>query len=372
MTRPSKPTLTVLYGRADRFSTSYQTTQLVEALRPWFEPRHLRLGGGPGGRWRSQAERLWRNLLLPWLTWPRTDYLLYGNDGLGDLRCWRARRIVYWYDAPWDYAARPPRPRQFIDWLRCRNVIVADHVFAVSQIQVRLARLLRPGREESVRYLPVGVDCCFFDPAKANPDAARQRYRLGESVVIGYLGYLGSWRGRFAGEPLVEIAPLLLARRPVHFLVVGSGPAEERFRQRVAEMGLDKHFTLTGYVEAEWLPHCLAAMDICVDTLEEGFHSEARSETKLKQYMAMGRACVATALGENRVDLEEGKCGVLVEPGTQALLEGIQSLCQDVSRREQLGRAARRRAEALYAWPRLAERLAMGLGRQPTGTTPAA
>jgi glycosyltransferase involved in cell wall biosynthesis len=372
MTRPSKPTLTVLYGRADRFSTSYQTTELVEALRPWFEPRYLRLGAGLGRPWRGQAKRLWRNLLLPSLTQPRTDYLLYGNDGLGDLRCWRARRILYWYDAPWNYAVRRPRPHQFIDWLRCRNVIVADQVFAVSQAQVRLARSLRPAREQSVCYLPVGVDCRFFDPAKASPDAARQRYRLGEGVVIGYLGYLGYWRERFAGEPLVEIAPRLLARQPVHFLVVGSGPAEDLFRQRVAEMGLNDHFTFTGFVEAEWLPHCLAAMDICVDTLEEGFHSEARSETKLKQYMAMGRACVATALGENRVDLEEGKCGVLVKPGAQALLEGIQGLCQDLSRREQLGSAARRRAEAVYAWPRLAERLATGLGLQPTGATPAA
>jgi len=362
---PPKPSLAVLYGRAGQFSTSYQTDRLVEALQPWFVTTSLRLRARPERPWLSRGERLWRNWLKPRFTQPSADYLLYGNDGLADLACWRTRRLLYWYDAPWDYAAQPPRPRQFVDWLRCRNVVAADHVFAVSQAQVALARRLRPGRQDSVTYLPVGVDCRFFDPARADAAAARRRYEVPERTVIGYLGYLGHWRGRFAGEPLVEIAPRLLAQQDAHFLVVGSGPAEPMFRERIAASALRDRFTFTGFVETEWLPHCLAAMDVCVDTLEPGFHSEARSETKLKQYMAMGRACVATAIGENRVDLDDGACGVLVEPGAAALLAGLESLCRDREQRRRLGDAARRRALAIYDWPRLAGRLAGTLGLEP-------
>lgn len=103
-------------------------------------------------------------------------------------------------------------------------------------------------------------------------------------------------------------------------------------------------------------------MDICVDTLEEGIHSEARSETKLKQYMAMGRACVATAIGENCIDLDAGLAGVLVKPGHANLLKGIADLCEQTERRTELGKAARQRAEAIYDWSKLAERMVDALG----------
>ena len=103
-------------------------------------------------------------------------------------------------------------------------------------------------------------------------------------------------------------------------------------------------------------------MDISIDTLEPGFHSEARSETKLKQYMAMGRACVATDIGENRTDMDQGACGVLVPPGNEGLLAGILRVAADPPMRERLGALARRRAESLYHWPKLATRLAQLAG----------
>src|SRR5262249_3170465 len=160
-----------------------------------------------------------------------------------------------------------------------------DYVFAVSQTQVEVARHLRPGKEDSVVYLPVGVDCCTFNPTKADPERVRRDFALPQKTIIGYLGFLGMWGGRFAGQPLVEIAPALLRRHAAPFLIVGSGPALPVFKQYVADLGVEANFTFTGFVPDDVLPSCLAAMDICIDTLDEGFHSLARSETKLKQYM---------------------------------------------------------------------------------------
>src|SRR5207302_8882096 len=136
------------------------------------------------------------------------------------------------------------------------------------------------------------------------------------------------------------------------------GPGLPMWKQRGRELGLAQRFTFTGWVADELVPDCLAAMDICVDTLEPGFHSEARSETKLKQYMAMGRPCVATAIGENRIDLDGGRCGSLAEPGAELLAEAISHLCTNPARRQELGVRARERALALYDWPVLAKKMA--------------
>ena len=352
--------LTVLFGQPDHLSTSFQTTALAHALRSHADVQEIRVTASRQGGWRRTARRFLANYLRPWWSQPRTDYLLYANDGCADLRRWKGQRLLYWYDAAADWSKEPPT--RWIDRLRCRNVVTAEHVFAVSAAQVELARRLRPGREASVHYLPVGVDCSVFDPAKARPERVREKYRLPAGPIVGYLGYIAEWGGHFAGEPLAEVAPRLVADTKAHFLIVGFGPALETFQNRVRELGVAERFTFTGYVPDEWLPDCLAAMDACVDTLEPGFHSEARSETKLKQYMAMGRACVATDIGENRVDMDHGRCGVLVPPGDDGLLAGLRSLCADPDRRAALGALARARASAVYHWPRLAARLAAGAG----------
>jgi glycosyltransferase involved in cell wall biosynthesis len=289
---------------------------------------------------------------------PASEFLLYGNDGVVDLRHWRGTRVLYWYDARVDWRAYRPRLKQFSDRLRYRNVIEAEHVFAVSAKQVEVARALRSGRESSVIYLPVGVDCRVFDPPRAAPERVRIQFGLPSRTTVGYLGYLGSWDGRFAGEVLVEAARQVATRHDLHFLVVGFGPALPTWKHRVRELGLAERFTFTGWVPDELIPDCIAAMDICVDTLEPGFHSEARSETKLKQYMAMGRACVATGIGENRVDLDDGRCGSLAEPGAERLAEAISELCTNAARRQELGMRARERALAVYDWPVLAKQMA--------------
>src|SRR5207249_6410333 len=152
-----KRSVAVLYGQPDHLSTSFQTTELVRALEPWFLPRPLKIESATKSKWGRHINRLTTNYVKPLFKQPEADYVLYGNDGLADLTHWRTKRLLYWYDAPWDWSKQPPSLKQWLHWLRYRNVIVADHVFAVSHAQVDVARRLRPGREDSVTYLPVGV-----------------------------------------------------------------------------------------------------------------------------------------------------------------------------------------------------------------------
>jgi glycosyltransferase involved in cell wall biosynthesis len=353
--------MNVLFGQPEHLSTSYQTEQLMNAARAYFEVRERQFADKNTGWYATQLRRAWTNLLEPFFHQPAADYLFYANDGFADLRRWKGHRVIYWYDTPWDYAAHPPRwPRQWKDWLRCENVRCAETVLAVSDIQVKTARRLRPGREDSVHYLPVGVDCGHYSPAHGQVEKVRELYGIApDAVVIGYLGYLAGMGGRVAGQILIEASPEIARRYPrAHFLIVGYGPAFERFKELVAAAGLTSRYTFTGYIPPARLPSFIASMDICIDTLELGFHSEARSETKLKQYMAMGRACVGTAIGENKVDLDHGKCGCLVEPGFEALTAGIASLIEHPELREEYGRRCRERALAVYDWKVLAQRMA--------------
>jgi glycosyltransferase involved in cell wall biosynthesis len=358
-----KFSLAVVYGQPDRLSTSFQTRCLVGALASRFDVQHHAVPQAEMPLMQKFA-RLGKNALQLRFNPPIADYTLYCNDGFFDLRAARGTKLLYWYDAPADWVSAPPTRWQMVDRIRYTNVVAADFVFAVSRAQFDLACQLRPDSGKRVAYLPVGVNCDDFSPQAADAGLAKRAYGVPKGkLVVGYLGRLGITHERYAGQVLLEAAPAIAAHANVHFLIVGDGPALPAFRQDVRALGLQERFTFTGFVPQDMLANCIAAMDVCVDTLEPGFHSHARSETKLKQYMAMGRACVATDIGENRVDLAEGACGILCEPGSKALSEAVVQLCHNAGQRRWLGDSARARAELCYDWRRLASRFTAALQR---------
>lgn len=353
------PSLTVLYGQPDHRSTSFQTTQLVESLKPWLNPDYYRVQALVKAKWATSFNRFASSYIKPFFYQPSSDYVLYCNDGIADLSVWKkSKKIIYWYDAYSDWSITPPDRKEWVHWLRYKNILNADYIFAVSHLQVEIAKRMRPGREDTVFYMPVGVNCKIFDPEIVDKEEVYERFQIPrDRTVVGYLGYLGIRGSSFAGQPILDIAPDVVKQYNAHFLIVGFGEALPIFREKVSELGLEGNFTFTDYVEDEIVPACVNMMDICIDTLEPGIHSEARSETKLKQYMAMGKACVATAIGENCVDLDQGAAGVLVQPESSDLLRGVLSLCADQDLRLSLGKKARQRAVDLYDWSQLARQM---------------
>lgn len=356
--------MAVLFGQTKEMSTSFQTRNLSRALSPWFDVNLYEIEKSKSQHGNA-LRRAFNNHWQSWIQPPKTDYWLYANDGMIDLRGNKiAKSLIYWYDAPTDWRLTPPAKAScyqngYLHWVRYQNIIHADYVFAVSAVQVDIAKQLRPGREGSVHYLPVGVDCSHFDPERFDTENSRKALGLPiDRIVVGYLGYIGVVNGRYAGQPLVEMAADLLGKYAVHFLVIGFGPGLKLFQQDVQSRRLSSNFTFTGYVPDDSVAPSLAAIDIAIDTLENGFHSLARSETKLKQYMAMGKACVATNLGENIVDMESGRCGLLAGFEKDALLKAVETLCGDSELRKRLGRNARQRASEVYDWKVLARRCA--------------
>ena len=360
--------LTVLYGQPDHRSTSFQTTQLVKSLKPCLNPNYYRVKSFVDCKWATSLNRLLSSYVRPLFHQPTSDYLLYCNDGIADLSQWKkTKKIIYWYDAYSDWSITPPQRKDWVHWLRYKNILNADYVFAVSHLQVEIAKRMRPDRPDTVFYMPVGVHCDIFDPESVETELVYDRFNIPkDKVIVGYLGYLGIRGGSFAGQEILDVAEEVIKQQNTHFLIVGFGEALPIFKDKVAQLGLESSFTFTGYVEDEIVPGCVGVMDICIDTLEPGIHSEARSETKLKQYMAMGKACVATAIGENCVDLDQGNAGVLVAPGPDNLLRGIISLCEDEKLRLSLGKNARQRAVDLYDWSQLAGKMIENLNLAET------
>ena len=173
--------------------------------------------------------------------------------------------------------------------------------------------------------------------------------------TVAYAGHLYAWKG-------VDILLDALALLPgVRALVVGGHDKEPdlaRLRAQSAALGLDSRVTFTGQVPPAAVPERLAGADVLVlPNPASAISTHATSPLKLFEYMAAGRAIVASDLPAIREVLTHGENAVLVPPGdAAALANGIRNLEHAAVTRARLADAARA-AVTEYSWARRAERL---------------
>lgn len=179
------------------------------------------------------------------------------------------------------------------------------------------------------------------------------------AVIVGYVGRLTTL-GMAKGLPALVDAFARLRDPRLHLCVVG-GPADEAraLGARWQSLGLPSgHLHLAGDVPPADVPSWLAAFDVCAMPFPRTPHfSYDASPLKLFEYMAAGRAILATALPSVEEVVHHGSTAWLVEPdNVDALAQGLSTLCNDAALRARLGAAARDEA-AQYTWASRAGRI---------------
>ncbi|HEX6788961.1 MAG TPA: glycosyltransferase family 4 protein, partial [Gaiellaceae bacterium] len=196
-----------------------------------------------------------------------------------------------------------------------------------------------PGR---IVWHPNGVDAERFAP-EHDDGTLRQRYGIPpDATLITFVGTFGAWHG---AEVLARAARRVPAG--VHVLFVGDGARRAAVAELLAGVA---NTTLAGTVPADEIPLHLAASDVLVAPHVPNPDGSPffGSPTKLFEYMAAGRAIVASRL-DQIADVLADDAAVLVPPGDeQALLEAIEMLAAQPARRRELGEHARARALARY------------------------
>jgi glycosyltransferase involved in cell wall biosynthesis len=93
------------------------------------------------------------------------------------------------------------------------------------------------------------------------------------------------------------------------------------------------------------VPDLLAASDVCVlSSQAEGFSNS------ILEYMAAGRAVVATNVGGASEAIVEGETGHLVDSGDdRAMAERLIALLRDPERRRSMGSSGRHRVEQHFS-----------------------
>lgn len=196
------------------------------------------------------------------------------------------------------------------------------------------------------------------------PGQAAARQALGwpaDAFIVGYVGRLQT----MAMDKGVGLLIDALAQLPGACLGLVGGPEAqaEAYRARWAALGLDPAgFLYAGQVAPDRVPLLLAAFDVCVMPLPWTEHfAYYASAIKLFEYMASGRALVASDLPSTREVVADGETALLFPPGdAAALAAALQHLQRDPALRERLAAAAARRV-ADYTWDARARRILAAL-----------
>jgi glycosyltransferase involved in cell wall biosynthesis len=196
------------------------------------------------------------------------------------------------------------------------------------------------------------------------PSQTVARAQLGWSQDAFIVGYVGRLQTMSLDKGVRLLIDALRTVEGATLALVG-GPEElaEQLRSIWLDAGLPGvGFINAGQVTPDRVPLYLAALDVCAMPFPWTEHfAYYASPMKLFEYMASGRAIVASDLPSTAEVVRDGETALLYTPGdAAALCAAISRLRDDPALRERLGRAARDLAMTQYTW---AARAGFILGR---------
>jgi glycosyltransferase involved in cell wall biosynthesis len=234
--------------------------------------------------------------------------------------------------------ARLARRESFV-WRRADGYVTITNGLAS-------AHNARFGARPRVAVVPDGVR--LVPPGSRPPDTSAP-------FTVAYAGHLYAWKG-------VDVLLEAIARIPdVRCVIVGGQEKEPdlaRLRTLTSRLGIENRVTFTGLLPPSSVPDALGRADVlALPNPASAISTYSTSPLKLFEYMAAGKAIVASNLPAIREVLTDERTALLVTPGDpDALAAGIRRLAGDPELRGRLADAALHLV-AEYSWERRAERL---------------
>lgn len=253
-----------------------------------------------------------------------------------------------WVSNYWD-------PARFFSWLKiCEDIVLKSATIIAVTSEASKDELLRFGVQPSRILLnPNGVDPKIFRSGCGGERIRRELRIEPNDIVIGFVGSFSFWHG----IEVLQHAIATLLRRPdspqMRFLLVGEGPLHTEMRRFLKHYEVTGHVIFTSAVPHDTVPAYLDAADILVSPHVPNQDGTPffGSPTKLFEYMAMGKAIVASRLDQLAKVLIHNETAILVTPNDAEELAGaLQLLARDPELRYRLGRRVREIAVERHTW----------------------
>lgn len=203
-----------------------------------------------------------------------------------------------------------------------------------------------------VVYLPNGPELPPLPPGGIRDEqkaAARARLGVGEAPFALYLGHIP--RGNDLDLALDALALLGEALPQARLVIAGDGDGLPELQQRAQAAGVADHVVFPGWIEQDESPAYIAAADAVVNPYRDTLINRAKCAGKVVAAMALGKAVVTSRVGQNLEYIEDGRSGLLVEPGDAVgLAQALLTVLRNPSWAAHLGHNAQQRIAKRFDW----------------------
>jgi glycosyltransferase involved in cell wall biosynthesis len=201
---------------------------------------------------------------------------------------------------------------------------------------------------QKVAVLPNGADVDFFRPG-ARSDAIQ---RLGLDANLRYIVFCGHFAPWMDFDTMLKAFALVAGRRPdARLVLVGDGNERSQIDRLLRELEIQDTVIITGYIHDRARVRDFITASVVALSAYRIEHRAliSVSPVKLAEYLATGRAVVATDLPGLRETLVETGAGRVVPVNPVAMSEAILELLEP-EHADRLGTNGRRVAEERFSW----------------------
>lgn len=244
------------------------------------------------------------------------------------------------------------------NWDFYKEMAAAMNGFVVLTSSMKKILLEKGVAEEKILVAPDAVDLKNFEIGKSKSELRRELGLPQDLKLITYVGRLTTMGEEKGAGSLLGAFKGVKAAYPGSALCLVGGPAEmiEKYRKLSENIGLTDVIFID-YIEPGRVPAYELASDILVMPFPWSEHyAYFMSPLKMFEYMAAGRAIVATDLPSVREILDD-KSAVIVKPGdAEDMARGLLKVLRDEEAASFLAENAREKSKN-YSWEERANKI---------------
>lgn len=229
---------------------------------------------------------------------------------------------------------------------RCDSIITVSKILAERAERKGIA----PDR---IFYVPNGFDQELFNE-KISGKKVREILGLGSRPTVLLVSALHSYERENFTKIFDCMASVVKSVPDAVLLIAGQGDVEQIMKY-AQSLGIGKNIIYLGYVPHEIIPQVIAATDVAIHILSDNIYFRSSSPMVVPEYMSMGKAVVASDVGELRMMLNDG-AGILVKNQTpEAFGDALVSVLTNTDQRRRIEQTALLRAKENYSYRHLAK-----------------
>lgn len=224
---------------------------------------------------------------------------------------------------------------------------MSDKSYKAADKIIVMSNFLRKVYGGTLIYQPIDTD--KDRPSKSSAIRLRKKLGLEGKIVVTHIGTLYETKGI---DVLIN-AVKKIGREDVKLMLFEFGKETEKYKK----MSGPETIWVKKRTGEKSLDYTLMA-DIYAIPTKETPYTKAQTPAKIFEAMAMGRAIVASRLGDIPKILENGKAGILAKPGdVESLKRAILKLAGNKRLRKKIGERAKRAYMKHYHYKKQGEKL---------------